>query len=183
MCHPPIAPPSALSAESSSPSSSHSSASSASAPASAPVSAPAADVVDWAALWSDEGDECSLFAEEPECFLRERAREPARAAACTESDSEDEHCCGDGCGRLAVWSPPAHAEADAEDLQENSAGRLLMRLPNNFRELDLTREQWQSVWEREYAQWQQGVLGAEQMIADAQQQRELRLVATGSYIW
>ena len=137
-------------------------------------------MVDWAALWSAEGDECSLFAEEPECFLREQAREPARAAACTESesDSEDEHCCGDGCGRLAVWSPAAHAE----DLQENSAGRLLMRLPDNFRELELTREQWQSVWKREYAQWRQG-LGAEQMIADAQQQRELRLVATGSYIW
>ena len=131
-------------------------------------------MVDWAALWSAEGDECSLFAEEPECFLREQAREPARAAACTDSDLEDEHSCGDGCGRLAVWSPPAHAEVPA--------GRLLMRLPNNFRELDLTREQWQSVWKREYAQWQHG-LGGEQMIADAQQQRELRLVATGSYIW
>ena len=73
-----------------------------------------------------------------------------------------------------MWSPPAHAEVPA--------GRLLMRLPNNFRELDLTREQWQSVWKREYAQWQAGV-GAEHMIADVQQQRELRLVATGSYIW
>ena len=31
--------------------------------------------------------------------------------------------------------------AMAEDLQENSAGRLLMRLPDNFRELELTREQ------------------------------------------
>ena len=74
---------------------------------------------------------------------------------------------------LAVWSPPAHAEVPAD--------RLLMRLPNNFRELELTREQWQGVWKREYAQWQQG-LGAE-MIAEAQEQRELRLVATGSYIW